>query len=606
MTALSVDSTTARGGPRTKPAAAVVLQKARAWHEKPWGVKLLVPPAFLLLGVSRAALLTLPFRRIAPLLGHDLRTAAAVPLTDARQTARARVVGNAVATAARYTPWESRCLAQAMTARALLGAGKVPCGLYLGVRRPDGSGSPAHAWVCSGPVAVTGGRSFGRFTVVATFLSQAPDQPPADEDRPGPPIRRGGRATPDEALHDLLLDLLSTERGPDARQVGSLGDDGWDALCTMSAQNRVSPLLSWRLAHEWAGLPVPAAVRQRLATDHQFSTVRALALRRELILVTRALATAGIPSVALKGAYLAFFVYPDPALRPLRDLDLLVREEDAVAAYRVLEECGYRGSQDVRGDLAACASHEKHLPPLRGPAGISVELHVRLGSPGSVADMRGAESGIWQRAVERDVVGQRVSFPSPADLLLHTILHALYVHRLDNGPLALVDVALIALREPVDWPLFWRLAAGGGWTRGCRLVLAMAERYFGPLPAAATAPAGAGWAAAAAFAERVSTLTLRDVEARSDVKVAAALEGRSAVRKAAYLLGRAFPPKTAIATRYPVAADSPAVYLWYAPHLVWILGRRLPEFVANRHSLAVEDEAYRLAELDRWLVGVEA
>lgn len=190
MTALSVETTTARGWPRANAAAAaLLLQKAKAWHEKPRGVKLLIPPAFVLLGVSRAALLTVPFRRIAPLLGHDLRTAAAVPLAGARQTARARVIGCAVVTAARYTPWESKCLAQAMTARVLLGAGRVPYGLYLGVRRPDGSGSPAHAWVCSGPVAVTGGRGFGQFTVVATFLSPAPDQLPAGAGRPVPPVR---------------------------------------------------------------------------------------------------------------------------------------------------------------------------------------------------------------------------------------------------------------------------------------------------------------------------------------------------------------------------------------------------------------------------------
>lgn len=410
---------------------------------------------------------------------------------------------------------------------------------------------------------------------------------------------------PRHALHELLLDLLSTEREVDERRLASLGTEDWDALCLLSAQNRVGPLLDWRLRHERAGLTVPAAVRERLAADHQASTVRTLALRRELVLVNRALAAAGIPTVALKGAYLAFFVYPDPALRPLRDLDLLVSQADAVAAYEALVARGYVCTLDVQGDPAACAAHEKHLPPLRGPAGVAVELHVRLGARGGGGDVRGAESAAWKRLVERTVAGQAVCFPSPADLLLHTVLHALYVHRLDNGPLTLADVALLARTEPVDWTLFWRLAGEGGWARGCRLVLAMAERYYGRLPAGATASAGAEWADAEAFASRVSTLTLRDVEARGDVKVAAALEGRTAGGKAAYLLGRAFPPKTVIATRYPVAADSPAVYLWYAPHLAWILGRRLPEFVANRHSVAVEDEAGRLAELDRWLVGAE-
>lgn len=154
--------------------ASTVRRKGRAWRRRPAEEKAWVAPAFILLGLSRAALLTVPFRRIAPLLGHDLRTAPAVPLAHSDEVARALHVGRAVRTAARYTPWQSKCLAQAITARVLLGVSRLPYGLYLGVERDAVAGMVAHAWVCSGRASVTGGDGFERFTVVAAFVSGRP------------------------------------------------------------------------------------------------------------------------------------------------------------------------------------------------------------------------------------------------------------------------------------------------------------------------------------------------------------------------------------------------------------------------------------------------
>jgi len=151
--------------------AAVVRRKARSWQSRPRDEKLWVAPALVALGLSRAALHVFPFRCIAPFLGRDLRTAATVPPADTAETTRALHIGRALRTAVRYTPWDSTCLAQAMAARVLLGACRVPYALFLGVAREHDGGVSAHAWVRSGPVDVTGGRGSGRYTVVATFVS---------------------------------------------------------------------------------------------------------------------------------------------------------------------------------------------------------------------------------------------------------------------------------------------------------------------------------------------------------------------------------------------------------------------------------------------------
>jgi hypothetical protein len=151
----------------------VLRRKLGSWRRKSLAEQGWFMVAYPLLGLARLALLTVPFRHLAPWLGDNLKTSAAVPLVSERQARQALEIGRAVRTAARYTPWESKCLAQAMVARLLLGLRGIPYALFLGVRKDetDPAGMAAHAWVCSGPAFITGGRSFGQFTVVGTFIS---------------------------------------------------------------------------------------------------------------------------------------------------------------------------------------------------------------------------------------------------------------------------------------------------------------------------------------------------------------------------------------------------------------------------------------------------
>ena len=149
----------------------LIKRKVLAWQRKHWLERCMLGPAFLLLGVMRALLLVLPFRAISKHLGQHLQTLNVVPLAGQVAVFRAEQIGKAIRTAARYTPWESKCLAQAMVARALLGLYGIPYALYLGVNRAGTSKMAAHAWVCVGPIAVTGGDSFAEFTIVGTFVA---------------------------------------------------------------------------------------------------------------------------------------------------------------------------------------------------------------------------------------------------------------------------------------------------------------------------------------------------------------------------------------------------------------------------------------------------
>ena len=150
----------------------IALRKVRTAASRPFSLTLLTGIAWLLLWPARLAVLTIPLRHLVKVFGQDQGVSPAIPLTDEAQMARARSVRQVIATAVRYSPKSANCYPQALVARLLLRIRKVPHALFFGIRRnPEEDTIDAHAWVMSGALAVTGGNSFGKYTVVRSFLS---------------------------------------------------------------------------------------------------------------------------------------------------------------------------------------------------------------------------------------------------------------------------------------------------------------------------------------------------------------------------------------------------------------------------------------------------
>ena len=151
-------------------------RKVASWWAMPRQEKLWLVPAWILLGIVRCVLLIVPFRRIAPLLGKSIQETSLEPRADESQIAYALSIGHAIELAASYAPWESKCLAQAITARVLLGLNSLPYSLFLGVHNDTAQGMRAHAWVRTGCAIVTGENGCLEFTVVSTFVSPNPSR----------------------------------------------------------------------------------------------------------------------------------------------------------------------------------------------------------------------------------------------------------------------------------------------------------------------------------------------------------------------------------------------------------------------------------------------
>ena len=131
--------------------------------------KLLLFKIYFLLAYYRAAILLTSFKRLSAPLQHyreePPRTAMSEP-----QKQRAAHLGYLVAGAARFTPWQSRCLVQVLTLQHLMAKEGIGGRFYLGVNRESGSGElSAHAWLRCGEQIVNGGAGHQQFAVVSTY-----------------------------------------------------------------------------------------------------------------------------------------------------------------------------------------------------------------------------------------------------------------------------------------------------------------------------------------------------------------------------------------------------------------------------------------------------
>lgn len=130
--------------------------------------------AWVLLSLSAIGLRMAAFRHFAPILGRPIGPDASVSLIDDEQEMRAWLVKRAIRRAARIAPFRADCLPQVLAGSAMCRMLSIPATAYLGVQIGSDPEMVAHAWLCAGPVPVTGGSSFGEFAVVLCFAVPRP------------------------------------------------------------------------------------------------------------------------------------------------------------------------------------------------------------------------------------------------------------------------------------------------------------------------------------------------------------------------------------------------------------------------------------------------
>ena len=181
----------------------------------------------------------------------------------------------------------------------------------------------------------------------------------------------------------LLFLCANPYAGPsqDAR-LGSLLERplAWDRVLDLSVHHGVAGLVRRRLrgSGQWERV-VPAA---RAAMDewHIVAKIRYVMAARQVACLLEAAAAAGIEPVLLKGIAAATVLYPDPTLREMGDIDVLVAPAERDRMGEVLTTAGYTNREIYYGDAfnSTRGYHRVYFDP--SGQRLPVEVHWGLAS----------------------------------------------------------------------------------------------------------------------------------------------------------------------------------------------------------------------------------
>jgi hypothetical protein len=238
----------------------------------------------------------------------------------------------------------------------------------------------------------------------------------------------------------------------------------WAYILEVSIRHAVAPLLYHNLIRlapgEGVAGRVPAPIMAELRSLHAGAQARARRLYSVLGEICGAFEQAGVAVMALKDVQLARAVYPEPGLRPMGDLDLLVHRADYRRAARCLADLGFRPLPD--GDHPFVLKYGWGHNFRRAADNVWVDLQWGVmqiaWDPYHEGDFDFEVERMWRGAQPMAGEDFRLLQPRAEDMLFHLCLH-LEGHAYSEL-IMFTDIAefLRHYRDRLDWPYLVGLA----------------------------------------------------------------------------------------------------------------------------------------------------
>jgi len=283
----------------------------------------------------------------------------------------------------------------------------------------------------------------------------------------------------------FLLNLLREEQEEEKiNRLRGRSENEWQALLEIAEQHIMTPLLFQRLRPYFPGPHIPDHYQALMRRSYFQLAAFNMRLYHQLEELMQKFSDAAVPVILLKGAHLAMFVYGNISIRPMEDIDLLVKEVDFKKAHSLLIESGYSSSGEI--------AWPNNLPTYFQTGKVHIDMHSKL--KGLPLPGRFDINELWARAEKVTLGATEALTLCPEDLLLHVCLHTGIQHGFENGLISCIDTGYILKHYEgrLDWEQLWSRAREWGIDRAVYLMLALTAKISGlPLPeqAKAFAPA---------------------------------------------------------------------------------------------------------------------
>ncbi len=212
----------------------------------------------------------------------------------------------------------------------------------------------------------------------------------------------------------------------------------------------------------------------KLRTDYQANTTRNLYLCKRLLDVLELFKRHGIATIPFKGPIIAQQVYGDLSLRQFDDLDVLIREEDVIAAREILLSHNFQSQYKHRhnGD-PELVWDEGEYTFYNPEQCYSLDVHWQAVTRTFLSDFRVEE--IWSRLQTVDFRGYQINTLAPEDTLIIHSIHGM--RHMWNRLIWLIDISQVTHMK-IDWDQVVEIASSFGVDHVMNVGLILVDRWL--------------------------------------------------------------------------------------------------------------------------------
>lgn len=237
----------------------------------------------------------------------------------------------------------------------------------------------------------------------------------------------------------------------------------WKVFLESARWHGVAPLAFNNLKNIPERHQIPDEIIESLKSDYRKNLVRNTIIFAELDRVLAAFEKHSIQVIPIKGAAFARKIYGDIGLRPMSDIDILVKRADVYHAEKVVHALGYRPYPGKNLDQLLKTFH--HIEYINGDIKIPLEIHWAVASPNHPSLIRAVDSKLvdiwWGRALRYNSEFQNILSLNPADRIYlltshffkHRFIRPKKVFNSCGALLQLCDIYNVTnyYRNDIDW-----------------------------------------------------------------------------------------------------------------------------------------------------------
>lgn len=232
----------------------------------------------------------------------------------------------------------------------------------------------------------------------------------------------------------------------------------WDCFLKKARENGISAIVYLKLNEKKNDYRnIPSIIFEEFKKDYYVNATKNTLIFEGLGKVLQAFNKTGLQVIVLKGAALAEIVYGNLALRPMSDIDLLVKKEDLLRIDEQLKIQGYLPSDGSVKDINFSSAYLTTLDyrsPSKNLPSFHIHWHfVNSSIPNESYITYIKMEDIWQDAEKTKIANVETLVMAPHHLVIHLSEHALRVtHSLSKFCFFCdINEAINFYQERLDW-----------------------------------------------------------------------------------------------------------------------------------------------------------